>query len=117
MNLMYFKKYSLLYWQILKNGTNVFRDLLNDFLGEEGYRLDNFTKINDTSFVVESKPNHKLLTIWNQFTIVRNPYDRLVSQFYHSQFIQDRYGWDASELKRAIHLLNPYPISKHRIMV
>jgi hypothetical protein len=110
---MYFKKYSLLYWKILKNGTNVFRDLLNDCLGETGYDLPSFTKINDTSFVIPNQPNDKLIVVWNQFAIVRNPYDRLVSQFYQSKFIQNRYGWNAYELHRAMYELKHYEMFQY----
>lgn len=83
MNVIYYKKYKLLYWKILKNGTAVFTDLLNEVLGE-GVQFENIAPIDDTTILVSG---NEFVNVRNQFTIVRNPYDRLVSQFYHSEFL------------------------------
>ena len=87
--MIYYKKYSLIYWAILKNGTKVLEDLLKEYFGDEGINIGIANKITDINFIIPSTPNDKLLTAVNQYTIIRNPYDRLVSQFYHSQFIVD----------------------------
>ncbi len=61
----YFEKYDLAYMDIMKNGTNQFTKLFEWGLGVERSK---------PVFLREPKVF---------ITIVRNPYDRLVSQFYH----------------------------------
>lgn len=61
----YFNEYDLAFADIMKNGTNVFTTLFEYVLGKADVR---------PFFLREPKV---------YISVVRNPYDRLVSQFYH----------------------------------
>ena len=111
--MVYYKKYSLIYWSILKNGTKVFRDLLNEIIGDRGTDIFQFNKVTEKNFIIPAQPNDKLITAINQFAVVRNPYDRLISQFYHSEFIEARYGWNSYELNRAMYQLKHFDMFKY----
>ena len=63
--MMYFSEYDFVFLDIFKNGSNVFSRLFEYILGSKG---------DGPNFIRE--PNIYI-------SVVRNPYDRVVSQFYH----------------------------------
>ena len=67
--------YGVVFYPIQKNGTNLFKKLFNYFLGKP---------TNDETLKINNK--HHIL-------IVRNPYDRLISQWMHVTQIRGKY-WD-----------------------
>ena len=50
--MVYYKKYSLIYWSILKNGTKVFRDLLNEIIGDNGIDVFQFNRVTEKNFII-----------------------------------------------------------------
>lgn len=63
--MIYYSEWDLVFSDIMKNGSNLFTNLYKYVLGREA----------DKPFF-EREPKYFI-------TVVRNPYDRLVSQFYH----------------------------------
>lgn len=78
--MMYYPKHNLSFFYIFKNGSQAFRELFTYVM--EGER--------DTSDFV-NKPEINI-------TIVRNPYDRLVSQFYHANKGEIYRNWRLNSL-------------------
>ena len=64
--MMYYSDHDVLFLTVLKNGSNVFRNLFEFVIGRESDAL-----------YFKKQPN-------TYITVVRNPYDRLVTQFYHA---------------------------------
>lgn len=64
--MIYYSDYDLLFFTVPKNGSSVFRKLFEFVMGKE------------------SEPPYFKRQPKTYITVVRNPYDRLVTQFYHA---------------------------------
>lgn len=78
--MIYYSEWDLVFLDIMKNGSNLFAELFKYVIGREA----------DKPFF-EREPQLYV-------TVVRNPYDRLISQFYHINK-----GILVKEYKKAIH--------------